>query len=390
MIPYMGGKQAIAKNIVNYIKKHNPNAKYFYDLFGGGASITQEALKQGFTVIYNDAYKPQVELLKCLINLSINKQNGKYGLLPDFWYDYVDREQFFNIIKNRQDAYSQFIRIVYSFGYKGRSYLYSNDIELYKKNYHNLVVFKDMNCLNFMQDFLKMKLEFKDFPSIYERRLHIRKQIYQQVKKSYLKNNNNSTLKEYQNSKERSIAQSYFQAPTIERINAIEFSCWRLATVERINSLEFSCEILATLDNLTRINQVERFNLPQNLQSLECINKLNNSINGIINKNLIVLNKSYSDVEINTPVNETVIYCDPPYKNTEKYHLNFNHDDFNLWFKNLKYKAYLSEYNSDFNEVFAIRKRVTIGSTTNSLVKLEKLYCNKQEIKFKNNLLDFV
>ena len=43
-LPYMGSKRKLAKQIVDKILVDNPNTKYFYDLFGGGASVTFEAL----------------------------------------------------------------------------------------------------------------------------------------------------------------------------------------------------------------------------------------------------------------------------------------------------------------------------------------------------------
>ena len=35
-IPYMGSKREIAKDLVDFILKENPNCKYVYDLFAGG------------------------------------------------------------------------------------------------------------------------------------------------------------------------------------------------------------------------------------------------------------------------------------------------------------------------------------------------------------------
>ena len=39
-IPYMGSKRKIAKPLIDYMLNSNPNAKYFYDLFGGGGAMS--------------------------------------------------------------------------------------------------------------------------------------------------------------------------------------------------------------------------------------------------------------------------------------------------------------------------------------------------------------
>ncbi len=44
-IPYKGGKIGISRKIVSYILSENPRCRYFYDLFGGGGSISFEAIK---------------------------------------------------------------------------------------------------------------------------------------------------------------------------------------------------------------------------------------------------------------------------------------------------------------------------------------------------------
>ena len=51
-IPYMWSKRALAEDIVHYIRHRNPKAKYFYDIFWGGGSVSFEALQQGFEKVY--------------------------------------------------------------------------------------------------------------------------------------------------------------------------------------------------------------------------------------------------------------------------------------------------------------------------------------------------
>jgi len=50
MIPYMGSKQQIVKQLLEQI----PTAENFYDLFGGGGSVTEGALK--YKCLYKDIF----------------------------------------------------------------------------------------------------------------------------------------------------------------------------------------------------------------------------------------------------------------------------------------------------------------------------------------------
>lgn len=64
---------------------------------------------------------------------------------------------------------------------------------------------------------------------------------------------------------------------------------------------------------------------------------------------------SYS--EINMPKN-SIIYCDPPYKNTTGYKDKFSHDDFYKWCKEMKeqgHTIFISEYEmpKEFKEVWS-------------------------------------
>ena len=44
-IPYMGSKRKLAPNILKCITQRHPNLTDFYDLFGGGGSISFTAIR---------------------------------------------------------------------------------------------------------------------------------------------------------------------------------------------------------------------------------------------------------------------------------------------------------------------------------------------------------
>ena len=93
----------------------------------------------------------------------------------------------------------------------------------------------------------------------------------------------------------------------------------------------------------------------ERLQSLENIN----------NGSVLLSNLSYEQVPIEE---DSVIYCDPPYKDTNTYLDEFDHEKFYSWLRSLKQQVFISEYQmpSDFYEVFSIKKRVLINDKLNT------------------------
>ena len=85
-------------------------------------------------------------------------------------------------------------------------------------------------------------------------------------------------------------------------------------------------------------------------------------------------------MKIETPVNETIIYCDPPYKGTGKYQKDIDHDKFLEWVKNSPYKIYVSSYEFDLPCVFELSHRSSLSATNNSKKVVERLFCNQEEL----------
>ena len=119
-IPYMGSKRKLSKPIIDFIIAQNPNAKYFYDLFGGGGSVSFEALKrkQFKTVFYNEFNTGVVELLKKI---------RTDGVTSEF-YNWIDRATF-EKHKNDNDWFGGLLKTCWSFGNNQNSYLFGKDIE---------------------------------------------------------------------------------------------------------------------------------------------------------------------------------------------------------------------------------------------------------------------
>ena len=118
--------------------------------------------------------------------------------------------------------------------------------------------------------------------------------------------------------------------------------------------------------SLERLESLERLQRLQSLQSLESLESTN---------------LSYEQVEIET---DSVVYCDIPYKNTDGYKTEFDHDKFYEWALKQPFRIYVSEYDmpKEFTVCSKWEKRVTLSSNNRAKAK-EKLFCNKSDTKVK-------
>ena len=114
-LPYMGSKNSIAPIIIDVL----PKTDNFYDLFCGGCSITHCAIlsKKWQHIHFNDIDAGMPQLFYDAIK-------GKYKN-ERRW---ISREDF-----NKLKDTDTYVKIVWSFGNKGTNYLFSKEIEPYKK-----------------------------------------------------------------------------------------------------------------------------------------------------------------------------------------------------------------------------------------------------------------
>ncbi len=94
-------------------------------------------------------------------------------------------------------------------------------------------------------------------------------------------------------------------------------------------------------------------------------------------KNITCTNLSYEAVPIDTPPENTIIYIDPPYRDTAKYSHSIDYDNLWAWVKDSPYTIYISEYECPFNLVYSIPHKSCFSATNNSKPVKEKLFCNK-------------
>lgn len=127
-LPYQGGKSKLAEWIIDLF----PKATHFYDLFAGGCSISHAALLSGkFEHVHANDITDSVKLFEDALNGDLDKYEPER---------FRTREDFF-----AEKDTNPFVRIVYSFGNDQATYLYSREIESYKKAVHEMLYAPTVN-----------------------------------------------------------------------------------------------------------------------------------------------------------------------------------------------------------------------------------------------------
>ena len=127
-LPYQGSKNAIAEKLVSVL----PCADNFYDLFAGGCAITHRAMIDGR---WKNYYANDIDNIPTLF---FDAVNGKY----ENEKRWISRDDF-NSLKDN-DLY---VSICWSFGNNRKHYLYSKEIEPWRKALHYARVLGDNSLL---------------------------------------------------------------------------------------------------------------------------------------------------------------------------------------------------------------------------------------------------
>ena len=318
-VSYKGSKNKIAQWVLDNL----PPAENFYDLFAGGCAVTHAALLSGK---YEHFHANDIDIAPQLFYDAIH---GKYKN-ETRW---ISREDF-DRLKDK-DAY---VRYCWSFGNNGKDYLYSKDVEDYKKALHEAIFFRDYERGK------KYGFDFSAIDSVKgvkERRLALRTHVFKVMTDKGLLEKRGS----------------HFYFKNGEGWKNIE-SLGSLQRLQRLQNLE-SLQSLQSLLSLGRLQSL------QSLQSLQ------------------ISQKDYRKIEIKE---NSVIYCDIPYRDTNKYisqkKSSFDYEAFYKWCEKQTEPVIISEYYmpSDRFEIFAsIEKRQTLNGLGSGKIVKENLYCTKKQ-----------
>lgn len=360
-LPYMGSKNKIAEWVVG----HFPEKKHFYDLFAGGCAVTHCAmLKSKFeTFTINDISK--------MTEFFTDAISGKYAA-EKRW---ISREDFFRLKDN-----DEYVRICWSFGNKGTNYLYSKEIEPWKKALHYARVYGGFSLMEEFGiktdgtsiDIKKNAAEYKEkyirwylknilkSPAEYE---SLRSNLEIKIK------DNSEKLRAYlleglrKAGKTRTEVDRYLGTNGMAK-HYFGRSQWEFPTREVYIKLQSLLYLPENYDEIYDLQSLyERL---QSLQSLQSLQKFRGD---------------YRNVKIQP---DSLIYCDIPYKNTAEYSDGgFDHESFYDWAEMQSEPVIISEYAMPaerFERIDFIEKR-SLLSVGSNLFREEGLFVPKTQIK---------
>ncbi len=302
-LPYKGSKSLLAPWVV----EHLPSAGVLVDLFCGGCAVTHAAMLSGRwgRFVANDICGAVPRAFR-------DATEGKFRG-EERW---ISREDFLAL--KDTDGY---VRCCWSFGNDGMTYLYSREVEPYKRALHHAVFWRDYGPLRYLMPEVSGEVErrLNRLENRKERRVGIGKAIVSALK----------------------------ALPVEERARLIEGNAlYKQIKREKTERLE-------SLESLERLERLER---------------------------LEISSKDYREVEL---PDDCVVYCDPPYKGTGGYNgRDFDSEAFWEWCRDCPHPVYVSEYNApeDFTIVAERKRQSRVSATANNKVT-ERLYCNRKPIE---------
>lgn len=346
-LPYMGSKNSIAKDVVNAL----PRGERLVDLFAGGCSITDFALKNTdkfsrFLVNDLNGWSPKA-YVKALAG-GFNDEER-----------WISRQDFFRL--KDTDPY---VSLCFSFGNNLKTYMYNPELEPYKRALHHIIFWEDYIPMGVIcpqvVDIIKEYCKGKDRKG---RRLASGYAVAEHIKQK-------GSIEYWQsNPMFRSVKVKWSEERRgLKRSGLTNNALKDISTKSILQSLE-SLERLQSMQSLESLERLER------LESLESLERLQSIVQQ--DANIETSSISYADYEYR---DGDVVYCDPPYKNTGGYGIEFNTDAFWEWARTREYPVYVSEYQapSDFVSIWSKEKRVLLNDKSLTAPRTENLFVYKK------------
>lgn len=386
---YQGSKSKIADEIISLL----PNKKYFIDAFAGGGALAHCALESGKFehIIANDLQTKDILEAHFLWTPEQHLE---------FQKKWITKEEF----EQTNDLY---IKTCWSFSNNRKAYIYSKDCYEYKRLLHNAICFGEYKEF---EDYCGIDLsEIDSYEDLNERRKAARRAILKALKPYSFKepiNSNTHIPKEIYdailcgNKDWRNLAGNRLDHKYVDRLlrtetleaseqdKCVKNICYlanleyskQSKSIERLQNLQ---SMKATkrgknVENMLCLTNLERTKYSKNVESLAQEENLLRS-KSITAGNISITSVSYDEIDLPDP-SETVIVCDPPYRNTQGYQVEFDNDKFEQWCIDRAregYEVFVCEYNIEnpaFEEVWSKEVINTGGGNKNQKRSIERLY----------------
>ena len=331
-LPYMGSKNSIAKDIVNAL----PSGERLVDLFAGGCAITDYALKNTnkfsrFLVNDLNGWSPQM-YVKALSGGFKDEER------------WISRQDFFRL----KDT-EPYVKLCFSFGNNLKSYMYSTELEPYKRALHHIIFWENYGPMEEL------------CPQVVD------------IIKEYCKGKDR---------KGRCLASGYAVAEHIKQKGSVEY--WQSNPMFRSVKVKWSPERRGLKGSCLSNNTLKDIEPQPMLPSLQRLERLQN-INDMAERASLspqdmfieTSNISYADYAYR---DGDVVYCDPPYKNTQGYGIRFDSDAFWEWARTRNFPVYVSEYQApeDFISICSKEKRSILNSESQTAPRTEHIFVHKK------------
>lgn len=321
-LPYMGSKSKIVKHIVPLL----PNANTFVDLFAGGGAVTHYAMTTNKYrhFIYNDLNPLMPKAFEMALKGEFENETR-----------WISREDFFRL--RDTDPY---VAICFSFGNNLSNYMYNKDIEPIKEAYHYAIFFGDYSLA-------KERMGIDLTPLSKCATIEDKYALLKRIAKS---------------TPPHSVETRLQSAECVWRINDAIYRTWKGTKV----LLEFP---------KSGITSTVHFTPPKNLEQ------------GSIKRHLTDVIDFYSTDYQNVPIPQnSVIYCDIPYKDTGKYQrykkIEFDYERFYDWAERQSQPIFISEYQMPedrFTAIAEIKRTGTMSATNNAEKVTERIFIPKHQ-----------
>ena len=392
-IPYQGSKNAIAAHIVG---EYLPPSACLVDIFAGGCAITHAALEAGWHKVIANDISDAPELFAAAARGEYKNEKR-----------WISREDFARL-KNK-DAY---VRYCWSFGNNENTYMYSLEIEPWKKALHYARVLGDRSLLRdilqedcdgsraaiiakheeYKDKYIKWWIAHQNYGAqeldtlIKATKEDIKRES--DMLRTYLCNalkDSGLTQSEVNKRLGTQMAGHYFGAsqwmfPTREVYAQMQTFMPSLTTslTTRYDEITARLNLMQSLQRLQSLGRSEELQSLERLQSLQSLQRLRRF------QSLEITHKDYRQVDLPAGC---VVYADPPYKDTSGYSSDFDHAAFYSWAAHCPRPILISEYDMP-REIFACigeMKHIARFSQTNKK-NTERLFVPRHQLDTWRNI----
>lgn len=359
-LPYKGSKNKLAERIVHLL----PKRTHLIDLFCGGCAVSHAALLMGK---YEHIHINDINWM--CPTLFIDALNGKYND-ENRW---ISREDFFRL--KDTDPY---VAVVWSFGNNLRDYLYSKEIEPLKKAIHYAMFFSDYSLgkelghdLSFIDPIPDLQKRYLAVKHYFNRLGHFQQQSFGGAESTNAVNGSNGTTQH--------------QSPELGGQKRVVQIGDTRKTYKRPSELQH-------MECINRVSQFKKKNTHRTSRAL-CANGASciacntesdsTACPDIRGGQVLPITSSVLDYESVEIPEDSVIYCDIPYENTNVYNKTegFGYERFYNWCERQTQPVFISSYQMPADRFDCIEEfahRSTLCATANNLVT-ERIYVPRHQ-----------